>query len=305
VNYRQWSVDAEKCKDPITHFTIKVYYRDPEGKLPSRIRQSRKENIIHQMVTYEGFRREECVGTKDQLLNKLQRCRPFVTFKIDGREGIQRVLNTALHQFGWSSDHMFHATMPLRGTSTVGCNTYQDILFPCFGPFAEYGIDLSRLIMLQSPKRTKVDIDREFAHLFQWQRDQMFEDIMDRTTNLTDIAPMRSFDGCGFDSLTMGDRDMFGGYYDLSDDCFLSLNDLALQKGDRIRYEYDFGDPSIFIAEIVKCEENQQLLPEMFSHDAYAAVRAIVVEESANKIRPQYPKCDEYEEDCFDSHSDY
>jgi hypothetical protein len=266
------------------------------------IRQSKKENIIHQMVTYEGFRREECVGTKDQLLNKLQRCRPFVTFKIDGREGIQRVLNTALHQFGWSCDHMYTATMPLRGTSTIGTRTFKDI----FDYMADYTADdYSRQFFQENYRnRIKTKLSYDFAHLFQWQRDEILEDIMDFTIGLSQIAPRRSFCGSSLDLETSVDCDMFDERYNKK--LFLSLNDLALRKGDRIFYKYDFGHPSIFIAEIVKCDENQPLLPETFVENRSAAVRAIVVEESTNKIPPQYPISDDDDDfDDFDSHSDY
>jgi hypothetical protein len=295
-NYRQWSEDAETCKDPITHYTIKVYYGDPEQKLPSRIRLSKKENIIHQMITCKGFRREECVGTKDQLLQKLQRCLPFVTFKIDGREGIQRVLNTALRQFGWSCDHMYTATMPLRGTSTVGTDTYLKILLP------ELRFDLDDIC--PSRYAIKDRINRHFAHLLPQQRDDMLEDVMDMdiTTGLSQLAPKRSFRGSSLQLETRMHCDIFDKRY--MDMFFMSMNDLAFRKGDRIYFDYDDGYH--FIAEIVQCEENQQLLPEIFSHPKCAAVRALVVEESSMKIPLQYPMSDDYDEMIgFDSLSDY
>jgi hypothetical protein len=144
---------------------------------------------------------------------------------------------------------------------------------------------VQRDIRIQDIKDT---INEKFAHLLQWQRDEMLKDIMDFKIDLSDIAPRRSFTGFSFEVET--NLDSFDGQK-----FFLSLNDLALQKGDRIHYEYDFGDPSIFIAEIVNIEENQPLLPEIYSKYEGYAVRAIVVEESTIKLRPQYPVDDAYD----------
>jgi hypothetical protein len=112
---------------------------------------------------------------------------------------------------------------------------------------------------------------------------------MELSINLSDIAPRRSFTGRSFDVQTMVEPHRFE-----PQTIFLSLNDLALQRGDRIRYKYDFGDPSIFIAEILDCDVNQPLLPLIHGDDEGLSVHAMVVEESTIKIQPQYQGDDDY-----------
>jgi hypothetical protein len=182
---------------------------------------------------------------------------------------------------------MFNAKLPRRGSSTIACGNYQESVFPFFPELTMSGITVSRNYIVRRPNRTKSLVDKAFPHLLQWQRDEMFEGIMDFTINLFDMAPRRSFIGCAFESVIAVDDDEIFDERDM-EKVFLSLNDLSLLKGDRIHYEYDFGDTSIFIAEIVKCEENQSLIPEMFADDRRAAVRATVLEESTNKIPRQY-----------------
>jgi hypothetical protein len=293
--YREWSSVAETSDEPITHYTIKVYHGDPDQKLPSCLKQAKKEDIINHMMAYRGFLLEDCVGTKDNLLHKLQFNRPFVTIKIDGREGLQRVLSTALSQFGWSCDHLFNAKMPNRGTLTVGNKTYQDILVPDdFTEFEDFNDQmyrkfiLGRVMIPRRRNRMKSMLDSELVHLSQSERDAIFEDVCNFAIHRLDIAPIRAFRGDVMSPVTMLDCDIDDD--DANQEFLVSLNDLALRAGDRIYYEYDYGSPSTFIAEILECQENQSLLPEIFADNfsTIRNVRAIVVEESSNKICRQY-----------------
>jgi hypothetical protein len=281
---------AETSAESFTHYTIKVYYGDPDQKLPWFVRKLKKEDLVHDMVRGLGFRPEDCVGTKEQLFEKIQLNRPFVTLKMDGRAGLQTLLSTALYQFRWDDDHLYNATMPARGTSTMGTKTYQEILFRhCFRHWSSD--EMYREYTLRSRHHIKETIHRTFPHLLQSERDSMLEDVCNFAIDRHDIAPMRALTGNAFEPGTR----VMGDDFD-APEFFLSLNDLALRVGDRIHFEYDFGSPSPFIAQILECQDNQPSLPEMVLDTIFGrkTVRATVVEESANKIHSQYPDVSGY-----------
>jgi len=233
------------------------------------------------------------VGTNEELLKQLQFNRPFVTMKIDGREGLQRVLSTALHHFGWSCDHMYTAKMSKRGKSNVGTQPYQDIFMPYeLTVLPWFSDDMYRDLIHLRKTHTKNKIDSELAHLTQWERGGIFDDVYRFLAHRLQLAPVRTFTGSCISPETEG----FSNPYDCDQatdknenrKLCLSLIDLALIAGDRIHYKYDFGTNSTFIAKILECKENQPLLPEILCDHVSRNVRATMVGESTNKIRTQY-----------------
>ena len=105
---RAWSAAvAETC----SIYTVRAFLGDPDASLPSWIKALNKSQL-QGMMQSSGF--GDISGTKDALLYRFQTGVPFVEYRIDGRECLQRMLVVCLHAWRWDDSHMFRATMPAR-----------------------------------------------------------------------------------------------------------------------------------------------------------------------------------------------
>ena len=120
---RAWSATADgdgQCNI----YTIRAFLGDPDVPLPSWIK-TQKKGELQEMLRDAGI--DDISGGKDALLQRYQTGKPFVEYRIDGRECLQRVLIVCLDAWGWDEGHLFRATMPNRGSSPWGAKKLRDL----------------------------------------------------------------------------------------------------------------------------------------------------------------------------------
>jgi len=77
----------------------------------------KKDELKAFMKKYHGFKDNELSGTKDVLLRKLLCEPPSVTFLIDSRECLQRILVIFLDKIGYDDTHLFNVKAPLMSAT--------------------------------------------------------------------------------------------------------------------------------------------------------------------------------------------
>ncbi len=275
---RAWSASSGNA-DSCSIFTIRAFFGDPDIQLPSRIKALKKSDI-QSMMQRSGF--TDISGGKDALLHRFQTGIPFVEYRIDGRECLQRVLVVCLDSWGYDDSHLFRASMPFRGDCPWGTKRLRDLDSLCELNFAHF------LDALSNERERENWINRKLKnqrYLGSEVDRPTLEALLDRRVGLDDAAPYRTLDGTGFEPGRVGK----GYARDFSNDVggALSLNDCALAAGDRISMCYDFGDSNTIVLKIVKVDKNQQLLPEATMLHRHTT-RACVDQRGGARVKSQY-----------------
>ena len=77
----------------------------------------KKDELKDFMKSNANFKDDELGGSKEVLLRKLFHEPPSVTFLIDSRECLQRVLVVFLHRIGYDDTHLFNVKTPFISAS--------------------------------------------------------------------------------------------------------------------------------------------------------------------------------------------
>ena len=292
---RAWSAaGAETC----SIYTVRAFLGDPDASLPSWIKTLKKSQL-QGMMQSSGF--GDISGTKDALLYRFQTGIPFVEYRIDGRECLQRMLVVCLHAWGWDDMHAFRATMPARGDCPWGAKRLGDLrcLHMCCHPAINKGSfsdELRSFARSWEPPETWIKWNLQICGPSSGAC-RNSNPAVDRATlqaliaghlTLDDPAPFRTVTGVGFEPGAM--RRHLGPYSTFSDDegGALSLEECELAAGDRISMLYDFGDENTIVFKVVGVERDQALLPEVpFLHHM---TRAILGRSggASTRVRRQY-----------------
>lgn len=283
---RAWSAtsgNADRC----SIFTIRAFLGDPDIQLPPRIKALKKSDL-QSMMQRSGF--TDISGGKDALLHRFQTGIPFLQYRIDGRECLQRVLVVCLDSWGYDDSHLFRASMPFRGACPWGAKRLRDLDSLCDLNFGGHHF----LDALSNERERENWINRKLKnqrYLGSEVDRPTLEALLDRRVGLDDAAPYRTVDGTGFEPGRVGK----GFDRDFSNDVggALSLNDCALAAGDRISMCYDFGDSNTIVFKIVTVDTNQQLLPEATMLRRHAT-RACVDQRGGARVKSQYASARQY-----------
>jgi hypothetical protein len=276
-NPRAWSLvldDTDRC----SIYTIRAFLGDPEEPLPAYVK-AMKKNDLKTMMQRSGY--SDVLGDKNALLHRFQTGIPWLEYRIDGRECLQRMLVVCLDSRGYDDAHLFQATMPARGDCPWGKKRLGDL--DCLMDTMDLGGQQAFVRPLHSEQERNKWINRKLAsrHVDR----ATLEALLDRRLSLNDFAPFRTVDGTGFEPGPVGK----GFDPDFSNDVggAISLNECCLAAGDRISMKYDFGDTSCIIFKIIKLDVNQQALPETAVLRQHAT-RACVDQRGGASVIRQY-----------------
>lgn len=280
-NFRAWSCDLpedSKC----TIYKIRMAFGWPVkvSDLPAQIRSRSKAEVVDMLYSY-GFRGAKLQGTKQQLLERYARdAGPYVEYEIDSRECLQRVLSVALDHFRYYDDeHLFHATMPGRGANMVGRQKFSQ---------NEHFINAT----LRGPFRTSPDdyIKRVLRCADLCELEQTVLHRIAAGVDGEELTGIRRVRGSAFSPTFGGFTTMMIGCADAPEGGFLSLDDMALQHGDKIYFLYDFGAKTLLTATILDVRTEQPLIEEKQFNDHNTQAR---ITASEGKAEPQYPQDEE------------
>lgn len=283
---RAWSA-ASGNADRSSIFTIRAFFGDPDIQLPSRIKALKKSDL-QSMMQRSGF--TDISGGKDALLHRFQTGIPFLEYRIDGRECLQRVLVVCLDSWGYDDMHLFRASMPFRGDCPWGAKRLRDL--DSLRELNYAGHYFWDTLENQRERENWINGKLKNQRYLGSEVDcPTLEALLDRRVGLDDAAPNRTVDGTGFEPGRVGK----GFERDFSNDVggALSLNDCALAVGDRISMSYEFGDSNNIVFKIVKVDTNQQLLPEATMLRRHAT-RACVDQRGGARVKSQYASARQY-----------
>jgi hypothetical protein len=271
-SFRNWSFglsDSDTC----TMYTLKCTFGDEST--PNPYFKSQKVPFLKHECEKRGL---SSMGTKAILLQRLQTELPSVTFEIDGREVLQRVINSMLYYFKWDNTHLFSCKMPARGDLKVG----RGKLCESFSSF-EIGFAIEQGMISPDPNMQDDYLKKRLAKL--GITNDMIRKIQNDPNTLSDV---RKLSGSAFDPLS---RNV--GFFDeekASSDQAISLEQLALEKGDKIKVTYDFGDGNRFVIQVLDVKKNATVHPEE-NHDGHDT-RVKLLGKGRSKMRTQYDEGD-------------
>jgi hypothetical protein len=256
ASFRSWAAD-ENSPGPV--FVLKCEnseYGDPSTPLSSHIKSLKLADLILEA----GRRGLPTNGSRSVLIDRLQKELPYVRLEMDGRECIQRVINSFLNHFGWDNSHLFKVEMPRRGDSDVGKVTLMDffeldeVMYTYKGLFQAYGTNLENW-----PNSSSTD-KKVMKRLQQRTSGKLtFEDMTRAFLDREALANFRTLNGSAFDPMAEA--------YDYEEmmatppQCNVSIQELFLQKGDVLQFTYDFGSSSYFTVTIEDVKQDA-VLPE-------------------------------------------
>jgi hypothetical protein len=280
---RAWSAGVD-VTETCSIFTIRAFLGDPDASLPSSMKALNKSQL-RGIMQRSGF--DDISGTKDALLYRIQTGVPFVEYRIDGRECLQRMLVVCLHAWGWDAGHCFRATMPARGECPWGAKRLGDLrcLHMCHPE-----IDMGSFSHRWRPEPQRIYFLDAWSGRWVWdyaERPETWiksilshsgpasgacrnpnpavdratlEALIARRLTLDDPAPFRTVGGIGFEPGAVG-----RAFEDFDDDVggALSLEECELASCDRISMLYDFGARNTIVFKVVRVDRDQALLPEM------------------------------------------
>ena len=251
-------------------YTIKCTYGDSLKTLTSYIK-SQKVQFIKNELQNRGL---STVGNKPVLLQRLQTVLPTITIDIDSRESMQRIVNSIMYHFGWDNTHLFEMKMPKRGDLKDGVAPLWLSL-----PSLDIGLALKQGGVSPDPRRRDPRINRRFVQL--GLTDEMIVQIQAHPDAPCNV---RRITGSGFDPMMKRRGEWCEG--DAADGGWFSLQELALEKGDKVKLLYDFGQRDEFFIQIQDVKQNVPVLPEadLYGHKT----RAKLVDKGASKMRKQY-----------------
>lgn len=288
---RAWSAALDST-DRCSIFTIRAFLGDPDIQLPARIKALRKSDL-QSMMQRCGF--VDISGGKDALLHRFQTGIPFLEYRIDGRECLQRMLVVSLDSWGCDDSHCFRATLPARGDCPWGAKRLRDLDSLCEVPimFASQNFLSSMLDQRWREKWIKGKLKNQ-RYLGAEVDRATLEAVLDRRVSLDDPAPYRTVDGIGFEPGPI----CKGWDRHFSNDVggALSLNECALAVGDRISMSYDFGASKTITFKIIKVDRNEQELPEVTVMNRHAT-RANVDQRGGAGVMHSVREIDYDEED--------
>jgi hypothetical protein len=266
TSFRAWSSHVKET-DTCTMYTLKCTFGDASKPINSYFKNQKV-----------GFLRDECQkrglhfnGKKADLLNRLQTELPTVTFEIDSREALQRVVNSMLYYFKWDNTHLFECEMPARGDMKTG-------IIKLWENFSDMGMAIRFGSVSPDPNMQDPYLKKRLAKL------GITNEMIRRIQNDPDaLGDVRKLSGSAFDPLTKSQSFIFDEFVEGST---LSLEQLALKKGDKIKFTYDYGDGNKFLVEIQDVKENETVHPEEahYGHDT----RAKLLTKGGSKMRKQY-----------------
>jgi hypothetical protein len=258
LNFRAWST-ASGVDDRCNIYTIRAFLGDPDFPLPGFVRNF-KINVLHNVMRSAGF--VDISGNKDALMRRFQTEVPFVEYRIDGRECLQRMLVVCLDSWGYSDLHLFRATMPARGGCHLGTKRLRDLDSLSEMKFWGRGKKFLHHFKLKCErekwmnhklKNKGAEVDRA-----------TLEALLDGRTSFHDRAPFRTIEGTGFEPGVVGKG------FCSNEGGALTLDECQLIAGDRVSMLYDFGASNTIVFKIVKVDGDQQLLPEVAILRSYA-----------------------------------
>lgn len=275
--FRAWSKAANKDKGSTsTILTMKCMFGNPDTPLQSWIKTSKVDRIKEMLRD----RKLSTDGSKAVLLERLQKDLPCVVIDIDSRECLQRLINAMLYHFKWDNTHLFTCKMPARGALKEGTGNLWKQSFGWDFYFNVKDGGVSSDPMDHNPRMRKHIQNKLDAAGLNWSD-------LDRVSSEPDaIGHVRSLEGAAFShemKNEFGDDDSDSG---VADGGWFSLEELALQKSDKLQLTYDYGDGNKFSIQITDVKSNQPLLPEknIYGHET----RVALIEKSKSKIRKQY-----------------
>lgn len=270
---RAWSNGADHDSSS-TIYTLQCFAGNPSNPLPSHVKTCKKA-FIQERLRRRGVSTE---GTKAVLLDRLRRDLPFVLVDIDGRECLQRAVNAMIQYFGWDNTHLFRCKMPRRGLLDDGATKLVD----------EFGLDFGIAIRMGNVSADLYDRDVRLRRHIQRKLDGAGLDWSDLDRVIADpelTGPWRRLEGAAFEPFAKSSRE----YHEINyaSGGHLSLEALALRKGDKIRIRYDFGSGNVFTVRVVEVRKASMVLPEV-SLGCFNDTRATLLERGNGQIHPQY-----------------
>jgi hypothetical protein len=279
-NPRAWSSSTSDFQCKI--YTIRAFLGDPDFPLPNFIRNF-KIGGLQNMMRRSGF--VDVSGTKDALLHRFQTEVPFVEFRIDGRECLQRMLVVCLNSWGYSDTHSFRATMPARGGCPWGAKCLGNL--DCLSEMKLWGsgrkfsqhlgnkLDREKWIArkLQNKGHSGPEVNRA-----------TLEALLAGRMSFTDLAPFRTIEGSCSEPGAVG---RCSGQFSHDVGGALSLIECQLVAGDRVSMLYDFGAANTIVFKIVKIDTDQPVLPE-FTMLSRHATRARVDQRGGYPVIAQH-----------------
>lgn len=262
---RAWSADVSVA-DSSNIYTIRAFLGDPDATLPYWMK-AEKKFALQRLLQRCGF--DDISGTKDALLHRFQTGKPYVDFRIDSRECLQRMLVVAMHSWGWEDcpgSHCFTATLPARGDCPWGIKRLGelDCLRDCYhtintGSFGNNNGNKWKNPYNNTPEKW---LKRTLLHAGPALNRATLDDLLAHRLSLNDMAPFRTVDGVGFEPGAVGKpftsdpwcHDVGGA---------LSLEQCSLRAGDRISILYDFCRMHTVVFQVLNLDEGQAVLPEL------------------------------------------
>jgi hypothetical protein len=168
-------------------------------------------------------------GSKDELLRRFQAEVPFVDYRIDGRECIQRLLVLCLSAWGYSDAHSFRATMTCRGNCPWGAKFLGDL--DCLAEMKSWIPGKNLFQNFQNKSEREKWISRKLKKNDEVDQATL-EALLSGRKSFNDRAPFRTIQGSGLEPGTVGksfDREFssdLGGALSL-DECQLLAGDLC------------------------------------------------------------------------------
>jgi hypothetical protein len=267
-SFRDWSSklsDSDTC----TMYTLKCTLGD--ASIPNKYFKTQKVPFLKNECEKRGLPSN---ATRAVLLERLQTELPSVTFEIDARELFQRVINSMLYYFKWDNTHLFSCKMPARGDVRAGVGKLWESL-----PSWDIGFAI---------KSGSISSDPDMQHDYHKKRLAQLgitnDTIRKIQENPNALGDVRKLSGCAFEPFEEGmdsfDEDGYpkGGA--------LTLEQLALEKGDKVKVTYDFGDGNRFVIEVEDVKENVTVHSEEehYGHDT----RVKLLRKGVCKMRNQY-----------------
>ena len=250
--FRAWSKKSDTDEESTsTIFTLKCCFGDPSKKLPSHVKTA-KVSRLKELLKFRDLPTE---GTKDVLLDRLQTQLPHAIIDIDSRECLQRIVNAIMFHFKWDSSHLFECQLPARGSMKEGTDNLWLQEFGCdFGVSLKMGSIDSNPNNHPKPMRNHIQ-KRLAAAGMDW------SDIDRAKREPNAMGKWRKLTGSGFDPMSKSPGIDFDE--ESADGGQFSLEDLVIQKGDKIKLLYDFGDRNKFFIFVEEVKFDQALLPEI------------------------------------------
>ena len=285
-----WSAAVDPA-DTCCTYTIRVFLGDPDAPLLHLKTQTK--SYLQGLLRRFGF--NDISGTRTALLQRFQAGNyglPFVEYRIDSRECLQRLLVVCLHAWDGPDHHDFLATMPNRGDCPWGAKRLGDLQcmrrFPIHSNIitGSFTGELQRMFRNYNHHCEKYNESwrygalndaglapntawhRRYHHPNPYINQVTLEALIARRLTLDDPAPYRTVGGVASEPGAVG-RGLSTSRYEWDAECdddvggALSLAQCQLAAGDRISMKYKFGNENMIVFKVISVDRGQALLPEL------------------------------------------